>query len=69
VLVSAETVKDFQLSPGDLLRLRLPTAYGTTITVPFIRGIGCRVPDRADRQLPGRQQPGTCHSSSATTHP
>ncbi|MEN3307049.1 MAG: putative transport system permease protein [Micromonosporaceae bacterium] len=36
VLVSAETVKDFQLTPGDLLRLRLPDARtGTTITVPF----------------------------------
>lgn len=36
VLVSAETVKDFQLSPGDLLRLRLQN--GTTkqfTTVPF----------------------------------
>src|SRR5690349_21198024 len=36
ILVSAETVRDFQLNPGDLLRLRLqdgPT--GRLVTVPF----------------------------------
>ncbi|BFU45683.1 FtsX-like permease family protein [Krasilnikovia sp. MM14-A1004] len=32
VLVSAETVKDYQLRPGDTLRLRLPTANGTPTT-------------------------------------
>ena len=36
ILVSAETVKDFQLSPGDLLKLRLPDARTKqTVTVPF----------------------------------
>jgi putative ABC transport system permease protein len=36
ILVSAETVKDFQLQPGDLLRLRLPDARtGVPVTVPF----------------------------------
>jgi putative ABC transport system permease protein len=36
VLVSAETVKDFQLSPGDTLRLRLPsTRGGDPVTVTF----------------------------------
>jgi putative ABC transport system permease protein len=36
VLVSAETVHDFQLHPGDLLRLRLQDARsGTFRTVPF----------------------------------
>jgi putative ABC transport system permease protein len=36
VLVSAETVRDFQLNPGDLLRLRLPDSRtGATVTVPF----------------------------------
>ncbi|HEX8008173.1 MAG TPA: FtsX-like permease family protein, partial [Trebonia sp.] len=36
ILVSAETVRDFQLSPGDLLRLRLQDARsGQLITVPF----------------------------------
>nr|BFE60067.1 hypothetical protein GCM10020063_045930 [Dactylosporangium thailandense] len=36
VLVSAETVKDFQLNPGDTLRLRLPGAHGGgPVTVPF----------------------------------
>ncbi|NYG07339.1 putative ABC transport system permease protein [Phycicoccus badiiscoriae] len=36
VLVSAETVKDFQLSPGDTLRLRLPDAHGGAARlVPF----------------------------------
>ncbi|HKT04070.1 MAG TPA: ABC transporter permease, partial [Rugosimonospora sp.] len=36
VLVSAETVKDFQLSLGDTLRLRLPGARdGAPVTVPF----------------------------------
>ncbi len=36
VLVSAETVKDFQLAPGDLLRLRLQDARTQKyVTVPF----------------------------------
>jgi putative ABC transport system permease protein len=36
ILVSAETVKDFQLSPGDLLRLRLQDARTKALhTVPF----------------------------------
>jgi putative ABC transport system permease protein len=36
VLVSAETVRDFQLHPGDLLRLRLKDGRtGQLITVPF----------------------------------
>jgi putative ABC transport system permease protein len=36
ILVSAETVKDYQLLPGDLLRLRLPDARsGQPVTVPF----------------------------------
>ena len=36
VLVSAETVLDFQLHPGDLLRLRLPSSSsGKPVTVPF----------------------------------
>ncbi|WP_433202440.1 ABC transporter permease [Dactylosporangium sp. CS-047395] len=36
VLVSAETVKDFQLSPGDTLKLRLPGAHGgAPVTVQF----------------------------------
>ena len=36
ILVSAETVKDFQLSPGDLLRLRLQDARTKQfVTVPF----------------------------------
>jgi putative ABC transport system permease protein len=36
VLVSAETVKDFQLTLGDTLRLRLPNARtGQVVTVPF----------------------------------
>jgi hypothetical protein len=36
VLVSAETAKDFQLHPGDLVRLRLPApAGGPDVTVPF----------------------------------
>jgi putative ABC transport system permease protein len=36
ILVSAETVRDFQLNPGDLLRLRLQDARsGQLITVPF----------------------------------
>jgi putative ABC transport system permease protein len=36
ILVSAETVKDFQLSPGDLLRLRLQDAKTKQFTtVPF----------------------------------
>ena len=36
VLVAAETVKDFQLQPGDLLRLRLRDANtGSVKTVPF----------------------------------
>ena len=36
ILVSAETVTDFQLQPGDLLRLRLPDARtGAPVTVPF----------------------------------
>jgi putative ABC transport system permease protein len=36
VLVSAETVRDFQLSPGDLVRLRLKDGRtGQLITVPF----------------------------------
>jgi putative ABC transport system permease protein len=36
ILVSAETVKDFQLSPGDLLRLRLVDGRtGNSTTVPF----------------------------------
>lgn len=36
ILVSAETVRDFQLSPGDLLRLRLQDGRtGTLVTVPF----------------------------------
>ncbi|HEV7898396.1 MAG TPA: FtsX-like permease family protein [Planosporangium sp.] len=36
VLVSAETAKDFQLSPGDTLRLRLPSARtGQPVTVEF----------------------------------
>jgi putative ABC transport system permease protein len=36
ILVSAETVKDFQLNPGDLLRLRLPDARTKqSVTVPF----------------------------------
>ncbi len=36
ILVSAETVTDFQLQPGDLLTLRLPDARsGAQVTVPF----------------------------------
>jgi putative ABC transport system permease protein len=36
ILVSAETVNDFQLHPGDLLNLRLPDARtGQLIPVPF----------------------------------
>ncbi len=36
VLVSAETVKDFQLKPGDLLNLRLQDATSKTLrTIPF----------------------------------
>lgn len=36
ILVSAETVTDFQLSPGDLLNLRLPgSGTQASITVPF----------------------------------
>jgi putative ABC transport system permease protein len=41
ILVSAETVKDYQLHPGDLIRLRLPAAgaqtpgAGQAVTVPF----------------------------------
>jgi putative ABC transport system permease protein len=36
ILVSAETVRDFQLNPGDLLRLRLQDGRtGQLITVPF----------------------------------
>lgn len=36
VLVSDETVKDFQLNPGDLLRLRLTDPHGgAPVTVPF----------------------------------
>jgi putative ABC transport system permease protein len=36
ILVSAETVRDFQLNPGDLLRLRLQDARtGQLVTVPF----------------------------------
>jgi putative ABC transport system permease protein len=35
ILVSAETVKDFQLKAGDLINLRLPVAKGQLITVPF----------------------------------
>lgn len=36
VLVSAETVKDFQLHPGDLIRLRLQdSATNTQRTIPF----------------------------------
>jgi putative ABC transport system permease protein len=36
ILVSAETVRDFQLSPGDLLRLRLQDGRtGKLMTVPF----------------------------------
>ena len=36
ILVSAETVKDFQLLPGDLLNLRLPAGRGGQLmTVPF----------------------------------
>ncbi|MDO8121143.1 ABC transporter permease [Isoptericola sp. b490] len=36
ILVSAETVKDFQLHPGDTLKLRLPDANGSLVTVPFV---------------------------------
>lgn len=36
ILVSAETVKDFQLHPGDTIRLRLPDAGGSLVTVPFV---------------------------------
>jgi putative ABC transport system permease protein len=36
ILVSAETVRDFQLQPGDLLRLRLQDGRtGQLVTVPF----------------------------------
>ena len=36
ILVSAETVRDFQLNPGDLLRLRLQDGRtGQLVTVPF----------------------------------
>jgi putative ABC transport system permease protein len=36
VLVSAETVRDFQLNPGDLLRLRLQDGHtGKLVMVPF----------------------------------
>jgi putative ABC transport system permease protein len=36
ILVSAETVRDFQLNPGDLLRLRLQDGRtGRLVTVPF----------------------------------
>ena len=36
ILVSAETVTDFQLSPGDLIRLRLvDSRTGALVTVPF----------------------------------
>jgi putative ABC transport system permease protein len=36
VLVSAETVADFHLQPGDVLNLRLPSAGGgSLVTVPF----------------------------------
>jgi putative ABC transport system permease protein len=36
ILVSAETVRDFQLNPGDLIRLRLQDGRtGQLITVPF----------------------------------
>jgi putative ABC transport system permease protein len=36
ILVSAETVNDFQLRPGDLLNLRLPDAWtGQLMPVPF----------------------------------
>jgi putative ABC transport system permease protein len=35
ILVAAETVKDFQLKTGDLINLRLPSAKGQLITVPF----------------------------------
>jgi putative ABC transport system permease protein len=36
ILVSAETVKDYQLRPGDTIRLRLPSAAGAhDSTVPF----------------------------------
>jgi putative ABC transport system permease protein len=36
LLVSAETVRDFQLQPGDLLNLRVPDGRtGAPVTVPF----------------------------------
>jgi putative ABC transport system permease protein len=36
VLISAETARDFQLNPGDLLRLRLQDGHtGRLVTVPF----------------------------------
>ena len=36
ILVSAETVRDFQLNPGDLLRLRLQDGHtGKLVMVPF----------------------------------
>ena len=36
ILVSEETVRDFQLNPGDLLRLQLQDGRtGKLVTVPF----------------------------------
>jgi putative ABC transport system permease protein len=36
ILISAETARDFQLHPGDLIRLRLPDGQtGRLVTVPF----------------------------------
>ena len=59
VLVSAETVHDFQLRPGDLLTLRLQDGAhrSSTTTVPVpLRRRGQGVPHRAQRQLPRRQR-------------
>ena len=48
VLVSAETVKDFQLVPGDTIRLRLRNdRTNQLVTVPFhYAGVGTEFPDR-----------------------
>jgi hypothetical protein len=58
ILVSSETVRDFQLRPGDTLRLRLQDGRTKQLTeVPFpLRRRRARVPHRAPRQLPRGQR-------------